>query len=440
MPGNPFKELPYHRLVCQSAPMTSLRLFPALLVVALFSTPLQAMDTTTAANAINSLGIDLLAKTGNPDENALLSPYSIQTALAMTYAGADGKTRDEMAKVLYFPKDDAQLNGSFAALQKKLLDIEQSTAKLIADSKHGGPSEPITIEIADRLFGQQGCDFRKPFLDLIKDNYGAPLEALDFVKQADAARTHINTWVADQTHQRIMDLIPPYAITPDTRLVLVNAIYLKAPWASEFKKNDIEPRPFHASGNKTNDVPTMSAQHSFGYLKSDGYAAISLPYIGSDLEFLILLPDDVDGLPDLEKKLTPTMLAECAKLYEKDIFLYMPKFKIATPTMALADKLQDLGMKSAFDIPKGSANFDRMAPRKLDDCLCISQVFHKTFLSLDENGTEAAAATAVVMMKTLAIEGNAWPLYVHIDHHFLFAIQHKQSGACIFLGRVTNPN
>ncbi|MGB8354508.1 MAG: serpin family protein [Chthoniobacteraceae bacterium] len=420
--------------------MTFLRLFLALLSVALLSPPLHAADTTTAANAINSLGIDLLAKTGKPDQNALLSPYSIQTALAMTYAGADGKTRDEMATVLHFPADDAEVNGSFSELQKELLDIEQSTAKLVAGSKHGGPSEPITIAIADRLFGQQGYDFRKPFLDLIKDNYGAPLETLDFAKQAEAATNHINSWVAEQTRQRILDLIPPSAITPDTRLVLVNAIYLKAPWAKEFKKSDTEPKPFHAPGNKTNNVPTMSLQHSFGYLKRDGYAAISIPYVGSDLEFLILLPDEVDGLPALEKKLTPAMLAEWAGSYKKNIFLYLPKFKIAPPTVALADALQVLGMKSAFDIPKGSANFDRMAPRKPDDYLYISQVFHKTFLSLDENGTEAAAATAVVMMRSLAMGDNSWPLYVHIDHPFLFAIQHKQSGACIFLGRVTNPN
>src|ERR1700722_12335411 len=140
---------------------------------------LHAPDTATAANAINALGIALLAKTGKLDENALLSPYSIQTALAMTYAGADGETRDEMAKVLHFPKGDAEVNGSFAELQKELLEMEQNTKAQVANSKrHGGPSLPITISIADHLFGQKGYDFRKPFLDLLKENYGAPFEPL----------------------------------------------------------------------------------------------------------------------------------------------------------------------------------------------------------------------------------------------------------------------
>ena len=399
-----------------------------------------AMDTAAAANAINSLGIDLLANTAKPDGNSLLSPYSIQSGLVLTYAGADGQTRDEMAKVLYFPKDDAVLNGSFAALRKELDGIEQSTAKIVADSKQrGGPSESITLSVANRLFGQQGYDFREPFLNLLKDNYGAPFDSIDFVRAAASATKQINEWVADQTRQRICDLIPHGAINCKTRLVLVNAIYLKAPWESEFEKRATQPKLFHVAGKESVNVPTMFKQGEIGYLKRSGYTAISLPYVGADLQFLILLPNDVNGLSALEKKLNAKMLEDFSKLENQHISLYLPKFKIEPLTMNLGDVLQSLGMKSAFDHPRGSANFDKMAPRKPGDYLYISQVFHKTFLSLNENGTEAAAATAVVMMRALAIMRELKPIEVLVDHPFLFAIQHRQSGACLFLGRVNDP-
>jgi len=404
--------------------------------------PLQAADpAATAAEAVNSLGIDLLKKTAAPAGNALLSPYSIQTALAMTYAGASGVTRDEMARTLHFPKESAEVNDAFAALRKALEDAEKNSAGMVADSKRfGGPTEPVKLSIADRLFGQQGYDFREAFLAVMKGSYDAPFEPLDFKKKADAARNHINGWVADRTQQRICDLIPPGALTSDTRLVLVNAIYMKAPWAVHFDKESTRPGPFRIAGKEAADVPTMFKKGPLGYAKRDGYAVVTLPYVGSELQLLILLPDDADGLPALEAKLTPAMLAGDAQAEEIKALLYLPKFKLEPPTMALAEDLKALGMKTAFDIPRGSANFDLIAPRKPDDYLCISDVFHKAFLSLDENGTEAAAATAVVMMRAMAMPApEPKPVEIHVDHPFLFAIQHRQSGACIFLGRVTDP-
>lgn len=407
------------------------------------STPLRAMNTpATAANAVNSLGIDLLANTGGPDENALLSPYSIQTALAMTFAGADGATRDEMAKVLHFPKDAAEVNGSFAELQKELAAMEKATADQVDNSKKqgfGGPAQPITISIADRLFGQEGYDFKKPFLDEVKENYGAPLEVLDFKTAPNGAVAHINGWVADQTRKRIQDLIPSGALGKTTRLVLVNAIYLKAAWQSAFKEAATSPKPFHIGGKEPKDVPTMFQESFCGYEKGNGYTVIALPYVGDDLQFLILLPDDVNGLAALVKRIDARLLADCAGIKQRKVLLYMPKFKMEPPTMPLGKTLQALGMKSAFDIPRGSANFDLMATRRPDDYLCISEVFHKTFLSLDENGTEAAAATAVAMMAGAAIMREPPSPEVHVDHPFLFAIQHRKSGACIFLGRMADP-
>jgi serpin B len=413
-----------------------------LLFMTLFSlavSQLHAADTDTAATAVNALGIDLLAKIGKPDENALLSPYSIQNALAMTYAGAAGATREEMAKVLHFPSDDAELNSSFAALEKELAEIEKCTAQIVADSQHGGPKEPITLSVANRLYGQQGYDFRQAFLAVVKESYGAPLEQVDFKNGADKATQLINTWVEDQTQKRITNLIPDGALAKETRLVLVNAIYLKAAWEEAFKTEVTQPGPFHVNGGDPQNVPMMCQEASNGYAKKDGYTAAGIPYIGSDLQFLVLLPDDANGLPALEAKLTPALLADCAKLENAKVDLWLPKFKLEPPLMKLSDQLKALGMKTAFDDPQGSANFDGIAPRKPDDYLCISEVFHKTFLSLDENGTEAAAATAVVMMEASAMMAGPQPPQVHVDHPFLFAIQDRKSGACLFLGRVTDP-
>ena len=401
---------------------------------------LQASETASATSAINTLGIELLGKIASPDHNALISPYSIQNALAMTYVGADGVTRQEMAKVLYFPATETELNASFLLLNHQLSELAQKTAKAAAASKQqGGPMEPVSLQIANRLFGQTGFEFRLPFLETLKNNYEAPLESLDFHKNAPQATEIINAWVENATHQRIRQLIPAMALTEATRLVLVNAIYLKAAWAKEFPKNNTQPASFLTQGTTKVDVPTMRLTSNFGYVKQQDYTAVTLPYIGGELQFLILLPDRPDGLAALEAKLTPDLLSSCAALESQKIVLSLPKFKLEPPTMRIGDTLKLLGMNTAFDSPQGSANFDRMAPRTPNHYLYLSQVFHKTFLSLDENGTEAAAATASVMMMSMLAAPSPNPVEVHVDHPFLFAIQHRASGACLFLGRITDP-
>ena len=404
----------------------------------LLATPMRATEPTpTAANAINALGIDLLHNGGDPNANALLSPYSIQSALAITYAGAEGETRAEMAKVLHYPKDDAETHGSFAALRKALDEVVQKSANDAEQmTKRGVTNDPITLTVANRLFGQSGYDFREPFLALVRDNYGAPFEPLDFVKNPLEATKHINVWVEDQTRQRIRDLIPKGALDRLTRLVLVNAIYLKAPWADEFSQSATQPRPFYVMGGEPVDVPTMTGTRQVGYASRGGFRVVAIPYRGVAIQFLILLPDQVDGLAALEGKLTAGQLSECANLSGQEVILFLPKIKLEPPLMTLGKQLQTLGMRTAFDQPRGSANFDRMAPRRAGEYLYLSEVFHKTFLKLDEKGTEAAAATAVAVRAARASER---PIEVRIDHPFLFAIQHRPSGACLFLGRVTDP-
>jgi serpin B len=184
----------------------------------------------------------------------------------------------------------------------------------------------------------------------------------------------------------------------------------------------------------------MKGLKQMGYAKENGYTTVAIPYSGGNLQFVVFVPDDVDGLRSLEQKLTPPVIERSAKLQSTEVELYLPKFKLEPPTVQLARQLQALGMKTAFDIPQGSANFDRIAPRKPNDYLAISEVFHKTFIAVDEKGTEAAAATAVVIARVMSIaKPLPEPIEVRVDRPFFYAIQHVPSGACLFMGRVTDP-
>jgi serine protease inhibitor len=216
---------------------------------------------STAANAINLVGIDLLHVSGKQDANFLISPYSIQNALAMTYAGAEGKTREEMARVLHYPKDDVELNRSFAALRQSLNALVQaSTRSAEAARKFGQTNDPLVLTVANRLFGQQGYDFRAAFLDLVKTNYDAPFAPVDFVRDAAGATKQINDWVEQQTHKRISSLMSTGVLNADTRLVLVNAFYLKASWVMEFATNFTQPGPFQLTDGQVVEVPVMRDQ------------------------------------------------------------------------------------------------------------------------------------------------------------------------------------
>jgi serpin B len=403
--------------------------------------PTTPAGPAVATLATNQLGLDLLQKVAaaTPGGNVLLSPFSIQNALAMTYAGADGATRTEMARVLHYPADDAPLAASFAGLRAVLDAAAQASAASAAQlTSNGLPTDSFEWHMANRLFGQTGYAFREPFLAVTRDRFGAPLQELDFKSAPEPARATINAWVEQQTNRKIVDLIPMNGLGDTTRLVLVNALYLKAPWQQEFVPRATTSRPFQIRGTESGSVPTMMHAASYGYAKHPGFTAVSLPYRDNVLQFLILLPDNPAGVEALASQVTSALLLECANLPNSRIQLYLPKFKITPATIKLSEMLQSLGLKQAFDRPAGSANFDRMAPRTATEYLYIAEVFHKTFLSLDEKGTEAAAATAVSMMAGSARPA-APPIVVQVDHPFLFAIQLRASGACLFLGRVTDP-
>jgi serpin B len=416
-------------------PFLILHLFGALLV----SMAQGATSFELAAKATNELGVDLHRQLATGDENLCISPYSINSALAMTFAGADGETRTEMARVLHFPNAD-DVAASFSALQKSLEQMSAKTAELAKNSKKfGGPSEPITLNIANRLFAQKSYHFREAYLSFVKQNFGGAFELLDFVGDPSAATQRINKWVADQTRDRIRDLIPGGALDKTTRLVLANALYLKAPWAKEFSQNGTQSEPFFVRGAPV-DVPMMRKTTNFGYARREGFTVVSLPYAGNELQFVVLLPDDINGLRGLESTLSGDVLAGCAKIEKRDVDLHLPKFKLEPPTITLAKQFEALGMKTAFDRPKGSANFDKMAPRTRDDYLYISQIFHNKFIAVDDKGTEAAAATAVAMLAGSALMSPPPPpVEVKVDRPFVYAVQHVPSGVCLFLGHVTDP-
>jgi len=399
-----------------------------------------ANSTEIATEAINALGLDLVRTSAAKDDNTLLSPYSIQSALAMTFTGADGQTKAEMARVLHYPAEENTVHPSFTALRAALDAVMQNSRQASTNAaKRGGKMDPITLTTANRLFGQTGYEFRQPFLDKLKQNYAAPLETLDFAANSSAATRHINEWVENQTQDRIQDLIPTGALNEFTRLVLVNAIYFKAPWATPFNEQATKPETFHLGVANLASVPTMRTKQSLGYAKRGDYAAVTIPYSGGELQFLILLPDKVEGLESLAKDLTAVALVQNSKLPFQELVLFLPKFKPQSTVLSLGRELRALGMNSAFDQPPGSANFEGMVAGRKDNSLFLSEVFHQAFMNLDEKGTEAAAATAAVMAPTSMIGKPTKPIEVHVDRPFLFAIQHRASGACLFLGRVCDP-
>ena len=402
-------------------------------------------DDFDAADATNTVGLDLYRQLAPaaPGQNLIISPYSIESALSLAYAGADGVTRSEMAQALRLPSDNARLQSGFAALRNALqLSADQSIAPANARTRGGLPTDAIAWHVANRLFGQQGYAFRDSFLTLMQDGFAAPFQTLNFRTDAESARLTINAWVEDQTRQKILDLIPAGGVSSATRLVLVNAFYLKAPWATQFERPATMPRAFYLTPGSSSDVPTMQLTTDLGYAAADGFTAVALDYLGGGLQFVIVLPDASQTVDTVAARLTPAHFAQWANLKRdstKKVALYLPKFKVAGGSVPLGSALSALGMKSAFDLPVGSANFAGIAPRQPDDYLKISDVFHQTYVAVDEEGTEAAAATAVVMMTTTSITNTEPPVEVHVDRPFLFVIQDRASGACLFLGRITNP-
>lgn len=424
--------------------MPSLRLL-APTALAVTTLALRAAPVPSPADAINQLGLDLLREPTSAvstSRNALLSPYSIQSALALAFAGAEGKTREEMRRVMRLPADDATALDGLGAIDgdlRTLVDRSLAEANAAAARRHGVKREPIDFTVANRVYSQTDYPIRPEYLAELKARFATEATPLDFRREPGPARAQINRWVTEQTRAKIVDLIPTGGVNETTRAVLVNALYLRAPWEEPFYPHATEPAPFWIAGTHERSVPTMRQRTDCGYAEHADHIAVALPYSGKELQFVVLLPRERDGLNNLLTSLTAEKLAAAAKLPVREVDLHLPKFTIPGATLPLSRALAVLGMPTAFDVPAGSADFSRMAPRRPGDYLCFSEVFHQTYLALDERGTEAAAATAIAMVAGAAFQPKPPPPVVRVDRPFLFAIQHVPSGACLFLGWVNDP-
>jgi serpin B len=353
--------------------------------------------------------------------NIFYSPYSISLALAMTYAGARGETAEQMAETLRFMLDQDSLHPAF-----NWLDAELASRGEGAQGKDG---EGFRLNIVNAIWGQKDYSFLPAFLDVLAENYGAGLRILDFINETEKSRVTINDWVSDQTEGRIKDLIPPGAIDALTRLVLTNAIYFNAAWENPFDEDMTANGPFYLLDGGQVSVPMMKQTEAFGYTDGDGYQAVELPYDGDELSMVILLPED-GQFQAFEEGLEAEKIDDIiGDLQLTEVTLTMPKFEFESE-FSLKDTLTDMGMPIAFS---GAADFSGMTG---NPGLCISDVLHKAFVSVDEAGTEAAAATAVIVGETAV---PAEPAEVTVDRPFIFLIRDIETGAILFVGRVLNP-
>ena len=414
------------------------RLWPVFLAAAcLGPVSSRGQGAEGAAAGINRLGLELYQRQAlrAPGANVLLSPYSIATALAMTYPGARGATRAELQSALMLPADADEAGASYQGLARLLTEPAGRGSGLEDLFMLRGEGDlPVILDVANRICVSGRLPIEPAFVRAVKDRFGSGVETVDF-GSPDRIRDSVNSWVARRTHGRIRGLIPPGMPSAGTRMLLVNAIYMKARWERPFPTRETREDRFLVRGATPAPVQMMRNSGEFGYDKRAGYAVVTLPYAGGRLQFVLLLPNRPDGLAALEERLDAGVLAGCRGLPRREVALSLPRFTMAPETLMLAADLKTMGLGSAFDSPTGSADFAGIAPRSPDGYLVLGEVMHKAWIAVDEFSTEAAASTAVSTVK-LAYEE---PVVVRADHPFLFMVQHVATGACIFIGRVNDP-
>ena len=374
------------------------------------------LDALVAGNTDFALNLYRILSQ-SAEGNLFYSPYSISLALAMTYAGARGETEQQIAKTLHFGLDQSRLHPAFNAL-----DLMLQTP---ASDEEG----TFRLNIANSLWGQRDYPFRQDFLDTLARNYGAGMYIVDY-NQPEQVRALINDWVAEKTEDKIQDLIPQGALTPLTRLVLANAIYFKAAWQSQFDPKATRPDDFTLLDGSVIQTPMMNQSINLPYAKGEDYEAVEIPYNNSPISMFIILPDE--GKFDLiEKSLSASLIQQIENsLQNNQVELSLPKFKIES-SFDLAEVLAAMGMSDAFNPDK--ADFTGMVDMPE---LFISDVVHKAYVDVNEEGTEAAAATAVIMKITSA---PAESVTFKVDRPFIFMIMDRSSGTVLFMGRVTHP-
>jgi serine protease inhibitor len=361
---------------------------------------------------------ELYAQLKAKEGNLFFSPHSISTCLAMTYAGARGDTEKQMAAVLHFNQKQDQLHSAFGALQRQLNE---------ASARKG-----VELSVANALWAQKGHPFLSEFLKIGTSQYSAKLNQTDFKTQPDAAIQEINRWVAQKTTDKIQDILAPGSLDDSTRLALVNAIYFKGEWGKAFNKSSTFPHPFYLNKNREVSIPLMYRTDKVRYMEDDSIQAVELPYKGNELSMVILLPADIEGCSQLENSLDVRNLSNWLnKMKPQEVHLLVPRFKMES-SFNLLPVLEKLGMRDAFN---GSANFSGMDGTT---DLFISLVSHKAWVEVTEEGTEAAAATAVAVSFKGKSDEPQRPTF-RADHPFIFLIRHNRSGSILFLGRLADP-
>jgi len=363
----------------------------------------------------NRFSVRLYQQLRTTDGNLFFSPYSISTALAMTYAGARGTTETQMAEALCFPTSRGvlqEMGATGAPMTQE--EFAEAFGGIIKDLNAQGEEGKYQLKVANALWGQAGYAFLSTFVRLVETEYGGTLREMDFAQAAEQVRQTINTWVARQTNDKIRDLIGRGTLDAATRLVLTNAIYFKGDWATQFKESRTRPEPFTLLNGDTVPVPMMHQKEMFRYAEVGAnnhspLQILELPYVGETLSMVILLPKTLDGITRLEA---------------------IPKFKM-TSKFNLQRVLAGMGMANAFS---GAADFSGMTGQR---DLFISDVIHQAYVDVNEEGTEAAAATGVVMKMT-SMRPDSTPVF-RADHPFVFMIRDNKSGSILFLGRVMNP-
>jgi len=358
------------------------------------------------ATTINAFAADLHRVLATRPGNLFFSPASITIAFAMVHAGARGTTAAELARVFHLRRD-----------------TQPDLQKLLATW-----STSDQLALANRLYGDRTVTFKDPFLATLATIFAAPLELLDFMRAAEPARQHINAWVAERTRDKIRDLLPSGSVN-GAALVLVNAIYFKAKWQDAFKPEQTKPAPFHGPTGESS-VPMMTRTGDYGYAAADGLQVLHLPYLGHTMAMTIVLPDEQDGLTALEQNLTAADLRRWIDASDRrPVIVHLPRFKIEpSGSLTLKDPLQQLGLLKTF----GRADLGDIS----DEAHHVDEAYHQAFVAVDEAGTEAAAATAVMIAR-----GGPPPRPVTFtaDHPFLFFIRDVKAGTILFMGRLTTP-
>ena len=392
-------------------------------------------DEKLVVEGNNRFALQLYQKLRGDEGNLFLSPYSISTALAMTYAGARGQTEAQMAEVLQFPtwrevwlarrmtREDQS-----ASAQKR---FAAAFGKIVKDLNAAGSEAQYELRVANALWGQKDYEFLSSFTKRVEAAYGGKLQELDFVTAAEQARKTINAWVEKQTNDKIKDLIRPGVLDAMTRLVLTNAIYFKGNWASQFDEDRTREAPFTLGSGEKVQTPMMNQRAQFGYAETDALQVLELPYVGEELSMAILLPKTTDGIAALEGDLiAENLVTWLGRIRKREVIVSIPKFKM-TSKFSLAPVLASMGMPLAFS---RNADFSGMTGKPN---LFISAVIHQAYVDVNEEGTEAAAATAVAI-KLTSIGPDRTPVF-KADHPFVFMIRDARSGSILFLGRVLNP-